>query len=74
MITKNDNSFSLDFLTGAVWAASLLIRYKGDTQAAKSLLDVIPDVKSAIENSLEKDVFQLRLYVNNDLPLGKHPE
>lgn len=59
-----------EFFKGALWAASIAYRDTGDDNVADKILQEIENLDYVAANSTETDLWQLRLYVNNELPLG----
>lgn len=66
MTTQN----STEFRQGALWAANLVMNTTRDTDSAGEILGRIPDLYTLATQTPEKDLYTLREFVLNELPLG----
>ncbi|ERT11022.1 hypothetical protein [Photorhabdus temperata] len=73
-MTNTKNHADPDFYTGAVWAASVLLRQTGNSDGAREILDHIPQLDRVAALSSEEDLFHLRQFVDKTLPLGKNAQ
>lgn len=66
-----------DFYKGALWAADILVstssshRYK---EEIRDILEHIPNLYSIVMQTPETEVFDLRLYVDKEFPLGRNAD
>ncbi|TDB47927.1 hypothetical protein [Photorhabdus luminescens] len=73
-MTNTKNHADPVFYTGAVWAASVLLRQTGNSDGAREILDHIPQLDRVAALSCEEDLFHLRQFVDKTLPLGKNAQ
>ncbi|WP_140179548.1 hypothetical protein [Providencia stuartii] len=66
-----------DFYKGALWAADILVstssshRYK---EEIRDILEHIPNLYSIVMQTPETEVFDLRLFVDKEFPLGRNAD